>query len=254
MHTSIRLERSGETATIVMAAPAGKPPTLDQAVLDELEQALDSLAAQPPRVVVIQSSEPKYFCVGANLHVLQELNADSIVPWVRHGHRVLLRLEELPCPVIAQVSGYAMGGGLELAMACDLIAAGDDAKFAQSEAGLGFIPGWGGTDRLVERVGIATAKRLFFTGQILDAAAAHRAGLVDIMAPAAQLSATVQECADSVLKQSGYALAAFKRIVNGKRRAEREQAATTEAIHSQGCLRDPGTRERIQAFLQRRKG
>lgn len=253
MQTRVQVERSGTTATLVLVAPAGKPPTLDGDSLGELASAVADLAANPPRAVILRSSEPKYFCVGANLRVLEQTNEETIVPWVRRGHEALNQLEDLPCPVVARISGYAMGGGLELAMACDLIFAASDAKFAQSEAGLGFIPGWGGTLRLAERVGAAAAKRLFYTGAMIEAVPARELGLVDEVCPPDRLDATLEEFAAAVAKNSAYATATFKRIINDERRAARARCLHAEAEQSRGCLRDPETKERLQRFLTRRK-
>ena len=253
MQTRVQLERSGAAATIVLVAPAGKPPTLDGDSLGELAGAVAKLAANPPRVAILRSSEPKYFCVGANLKVLEQTNEETIVPWVRRGHEVLNQLEDLPCPVVARISGYAMGGGLELAMACDLIFAAADAKFAQSEAGLGFIPGWGGTLRLAERIGASAAKRLFFTGTMIDAVRARELGLVDEVCPPERLDAALEEFVGAVAKNSTYATSTFKRIINDERRAARVRCLAAEAEHSRGCLRDPETKERLQRFLTKRK-
>ena len=136
----------GEVATLHLVPPEGKPPTMDQDVLTMLGNVISELENAAPRLLIVRSRSSRFFCVGANIAVLKETNADTIIPWVKLGNEVLNRLEDLPYPVIAVVEGYAMGGGLELAMACDLIFAADSARFAQSEAGLGFIPGWGGAD------------------------------------------------------------------------------------------------------------
>jgi enoyl-CoA hydratase len=252
MLTTIQLERSGTRATIILAAPAGKPPTLDPDNLGELERIIGELRAAPPRTVVVRSNQPKYFCVGANVRVLETINEATIEAWVRLGHRVFNQLEDLPCPVIARMTGHAIGGGLELAMSCDLIVAADDARLAQSEAGLGFIPGWGGTFRLVERVGAAQAKRMFFTGAGLDARAASAAGLVDqVVAPDA-IDAAVEELLVAVEKNNPAALASFKHIVSAERTASRERCAALEAEASLACVRDPDAKERLRRFLTRR--
>lgn len=155
--TKIKIQIENEIGTLLLSPPEGKPPTLDSTVMAELEQAIEKLCEEGPRIVFVRSMSDRYFCVGANLNVLQNTNEQTIVPWVKQGHQVINRLEDLPMPVIAVVQGYAMGGGLELAMACDLIFVSEDAQLAQSEAGLGFIPGWGGTRRLAGRIGAAKA-------------------------------------------------------------------------------------------------
>ncbi len=139
-------------------------------MLSELERCIDQARADNPGIVLLRSASERFFCVGANINVLKETNEQTIVPWVMQGHRVLNQLEDLPMPVVAVVEGYAMGGGLELALACDLVFASDAAQLAQSEAGLGFIPVWGGSRRLVGRIGAAKAKYYYYSGKMMDAA------------------------------------------------------------------------------------
>ena len=253
MQTTIELQRSAGRAAIVLTAPEGKPPTLDHEVLAHLERIVIELAANPPRLVVVRSASAKYFCVGANVGVLEAMTEDTIGPWVQLGHRVFNRLEDLPCPTIARVCGFAMGGGLELAMSCDLIFTSHDAKLGQSEAALGFIPGWGGTFRLVERVGVAQAKRLFYTGEAIGADAARELGLVDRVLPAGELDAALDAFANATSLNNATALSTFKRIVNAERRAARDRAAAAEARLSRDCCADPDARQRLQRFLARRK-
>jgi len=251
--TAIRLDRDGDRATIALCPPEAKPPTLDLDVLGQLESVLDQLEDELPRLVVLTSTTPKYFCVGANVNALRQITAERIGAWVERGHEVLNRLEDLGCPTIARVRGHALGGGLELAMACDLIFADRTAQLGLTEAKLGFIPGWGGCHRLPGRIGAAAAKRLFFTGSTLHADAAARLGLVDLVADAPELDAEI----DAFLKQttgcSPYAIGAFKRILNEQQRTARDRNTAREVELSHGCLNDPGTRQRLKDFLERKK-
>lgn len=238
---------------MTLVPPPGKPPTLDVSVLEELEAAITDLEANACRAVVVRSASDKYFCVGANLEVLKNTDADSIVPWVMLGHRVLNRLEDLPCPVIARVDGFAMGGGLELAMSCDLIFAAETARLGQTEAKLGFIPGWGGCRRLADRVGVSTAKKLFFTGRVLNGGEAERCGLVDFSGTTEELEREMAATLEAIGGNSRYALATFKKLLAAKDCGERERNAAAEALQSRGCLLDSETLERLEAFLNRRK-
>ena len=167
--TKISLEFEGDVATIFLQPPDGKPPTLDLQTLEDLEKCVGEIQRKQPRVVLVRSTSDRFFCVGANINALSDIDENTIAPWVLKGHQVFNKIEDLAMPVIAVVEGYAMGGGLELAMACDLIFASHGAKFAQSEASLGFIPGWGGTHRLTRRVGASKAKFYFYSGKMLDA-------------------------------------------------------------------------------------
>ena len=253
-HTTIDLRRTGETgetAELVLVPPDGKPPTLDYEMLDALEAALTELAADAPRAAVVRSAAAKYFCVGANLEVVRGLDAGSIGRWVERGHDVLLALEALPCPTIAQVAGWAVGGGLELALACDVIFADPTARLGLTEAKLGLIPGWGGCQRLAERVGPARARRMFFAAEVLDAHAALQIGLIDAVAddPAASAAGYlegVRACGPS-------AIAAYKRLQNQERADARRRNRAAEAEHSAACLADPDAQARLAAFFQRSK-
>ena len=245
------VEESG-VGTILLTAPEGKPPTLDGEVLAELERCIDTAREAGPRVLCVRSASERFFCVGANINVLKETNEETIVPWVERGHRVLNQLEDLPMPVVAVVGGYAMGGGLELAMACDLIFALDTARFAQSEAGLGFIPGWGGTRRLADRIGTSKAKYYYYSGKMIDAPKAAEIGLVDFVGRAAELEFELAEFSDSVISNNRNALEQFKSILNEQVRAARDENAKVEALRSVSCLQDPDALQRLHDFLSKK--
>lgn len=253
MHTSLQTVIDDPVATLTFIAPSGKPPAIDQAVLSQLTTAINELRKSRPRLLVINSRSEKYFCVGANLNILKGIDSESIVPWVRQGHAVLNQLEDLPFPVIAHVSGYALGGGLELAMAADLIFASSNAVFGQTEAGLGFIPGWGGCFRFPERVGHARAKRYFYTSELIDAATAAEIGLVDFVGEPSGVAAALAELQEKILANSAYAIETFKRIVNDQRKTARDAHAEIEAQASRGCLEGPSTQERLKAFFERKR-
>ena len=178
MSTHLSTAYANTVCTVTLHPPEGKPPTLDLAVMDAFDHVLTEIdgRASALSAVVLQSASPKFFCAGANIHGLESMNRDTVGPWVERGHRLMNRIEALPVPMVARVEGYALGGGLELAMACDLIFASTHAKFGQTETKLGFVTGWGGSYRLVQRVGLARAKELAFTGRIFDAEEAVRVG------------------------------------------------------------------------------
>lgn len=250
--TVIELKIEGDVAVIQLVPPEGKPPTLDEEVLQQLDASLKEIEQSSVKLTYLKSASSKYFCVGANIGVLKELSSDTVGEWVSYGNEVLNRLEDLPCPVVAVVSGYAMGGGLEIAMACDLIMAENDAKFSQSEAKLGFIPGWGGCRRLVDRVGASTAKYLFFTGAVLDGPLALEYGLIDYSGTDSELAEYTDSFSQSVLGNNYNAVSTFKRILNEEQRARRDRNTETEAISSKSCLEDDDTLKRLNDFLNKR--
>jgi enoyl-CoA hydratase/carnithine racemase len=235
-----------------MEPPEGKPPTLDGDVLGELEGCIEEVRRQKSRVVWVRSSSERFFCVGANINVLQHTDEKTIIPWVMQGHRVLNMLEDLPVPVVAVVEGYAMGGGLELAMACDLIFASDNAQLAHSEATLGFVPGWGGTRRLAGRIGVSRAKYYYYRGKTIDAHEAAKIGLVDFVASKGELENELNDFAASVIANNRNAICQFKAILNNQQRQARNEKATAEAFRSVSCLQDPDTQQRLDDFITKR--
>ena len=252
MKTQIETELNGEIATLWLTPPEGKPPTLDLIVLDALERCIAEVEEQPAKLLLVRSRSERFFCVGANINVLKETTEATIGPWVEAGHRVLNRLEDLPLPVIAVVEGYAMGGGLELAMACDLIFCSEVAIFAQSEASLGFIPGWGGTRRLAQRIGVAQAKYYFYSGKLIEASRAAEIGLADFMGSKDQLHEELSEFSRSVSANNSNAIRQFKSIVNDQAGSGRDENIEAEVAHSITCLKDPDARARLNYFLAKR--
>ena len=250
--TTVELVIKEKVAEIILVGPEGKPPTIDQTVLANLEKAIEEIAKSDAQLTFVKSNSEKFFCVGANINVLKEMDVETIGPWVRKGHRVFNKLEDLPCPVVAIVKGYAMGGGLELAMACDLIFASDTAKFAQSEARLGFIPGWGGSQRLVERIGIAKAKYFFYTGEMLDSKAALECGLIDFAGTEKELLDFFMAFLKNVLSNNYNAISTFKKIVNSEMLEQRNRNVEQEAVNSISCMKDKDTLNRLNAFLNRK--
>lgn len=253
MTTSICYKAEGETATILLEAENGKPPTLDGEVLDQIESCIERAREESPRIVFVRSTSERFFCVGANINVLKEIDERTIVPWVMEGHRVLNLLEDLPMPIVAVVEGYAMGGGLELAMACDLIFASDQAQLAQSEAGLGFIPGWGGTRRLAARIGTPKAKYWFYSGKMMNAAEAAEIGLVDFVAGKDELEDELNRLMELVIANSRNSISQFKAILNNQERNARDENAAVEAFGSISCLQDADTKKRLSDFLEKKK-
>lgn len=231
-----------------------RPCTLDYGVLDQFDAAVDSVAANSDvRCAVIRAASEKFFVVGANINALQQLNPAGMEAWIRRGHHSFNRVEDLPVPVIACVGGAAMGGGLELAMACDFIIAGENATFSQPEAALGFLMGWGGTYRLSKFVGPARAKKMYYTGQTLSASEAYAFGLAAEVVAATELTARVGEMAASICKNSRLGIRITKEMINSHMLGDREKALRMEAPNSYLCSDDADTRARMEAFFASRK-
>ncbi len=235
--------------------PPNKPPTLDYDVLDELEQHLRDIRARREHLnaVVVQSGSPKYFLVGANLQALKQIDQDSIIHWVRRGHEVLNALEDLPLPVIAKITGYALGGGLELAMACDFILSATHASFGQPETGLGFIPGWGGSYRLPRRIGETRAKELIYTGKILSAEEAYQIGITNFVGTEEELENYLSSTLRHIAKNSRIANSLVKNILKNSLTSTLQTSCYEESIASSVCLASGDTQERLATFFQERE-
>lgn len=256
MSTQVTLTQDGDVAYITLSADvAGKPPTLDLDVLKALQQRLSKIADRVDglRAVILCSDSTRYFVVGADINALESLDTDSIVPWIQCGHAVFDQLEDLPLPTVARIDGYALGGGLELAMACDLIVATEDARFGQPEAKLGFVAGWGGTRRLPGRIGCSRAKELLYTGRIVDAPEALELGLIDFMGDVAAVDAYLSDLLRGIRSCSSLAIAETKRLVNRSHAMDREANCHEETAASVRCISLPDTIARVRAFLAGRR-
>lgn len=255
MHTALTLTFSESIAQITLRPPEGKPPTLDYALLDQIDAACTEVESRSGELVaaVLRSASPKFFCAGANLKVMETINSNTIFPWVKRGHEVMNRLEALPVPVIAVVEGYAMGGGLELAMACDLILASSCARLGQSEAKLGLVTGWGGCYRLARRVGLSRAKDLCFTARILEAGEAAAIGLIDWSGTSTELEQHLAGFITAVGANSRAAVREMKAILATCGTTTIKENAEIEAIASRRCLTDGDAKARLDSFFAARK-
>jgi len=256
MQTTVKLTFDGDIGKLTFSCDEiGKPTTLDHKVLDELDRHLAAIESHSDklRAVIVESAYPKYFIVGANINILKTLNAETIVPWVKKGHRVFNRLEAIPLPIIARVEGYALGGGLELAMACDLILAATSAKFGQPEANLGVVSGWGGSYRLPLRVGVAKAKEMFFTAAILDANTAFDIGLVDFVGDKTSLDSHIEVLLDGIRRCGALAVSKMKALINRSPYSDILANGEEEARASKECMADETTMNRISRYLASRK-
>ncbi len=255
MQTELSLTFSESVAVVTLCPPEGKPPTLDVPLMDRLDGVCAEVESRSGSLVavVLRSASPKFFCAGANLKVMETINADTITPWVLRGHRLMNRLEALPVPVVAVVEGYAMGGGLELAMACDLIFSSATARFGQSEARLGLVTGWGGGYRLARRVGLSRAKELAFTGRLVEASEAAALGLVDWCGHSADLEPYLASFLASVRDNSRAAVREMKAILATCGSTTIEENADIEAAASRRCLTDGDAPARLEAFFAARR-
>jgi enoyl-CoA hydratase len=256
MQTHIHYKRHKDIVTLTFASEeTGKPPTLDLDVLDRLADVLERIEEEREelRAVVVRSNSEKFFVVGANVKALGELDTTMMVSWVQRGHEVFNALSALSLPVIAWVEGYALGGGLELALACDLLLATDNAKLGQPEAKLGLVSGWGGSHRLPRRVGLAKAKEMFFTGTILDARTAFDIGLVDFIGIREAVQNYLDQLLAGIRSCSPLAVAEMKLLLDDSLDTTIDENSLAEASASIRCIKSEDTQQRITDFLTKRQ-
>lgn len=226
---------------------------LNAETLLELKGLFESLAVDAGvDVVILTGSGSKAFVAGADIAAMQPLDALAGRSFARLGHQVLTLIEKLPQPVIAAVNGFALGGGCELAMACDIRIASDTAKFGQPEVNLGVIPGFGGTQRLARLVGKGRAKQIIFTGDMLDAAEAVRIGLANQAVPADQLQETARAMAAKIAGKGQVAVRLAKEAINNGLELDLDRANQYEAELFGLCFASEDQKEGMAAFLEKR--
>jgi enoyl-CoA hydratase len=210
----VELERRGPVALVRLSNPSALN-ALSVEMLDELDATLDAIDADPEiRVVVVTGDGEKAFCAGADIRHMSQATALEARAYAKRGHAVAARLEALPKPVIAAINGYALGGGCELALACDIRLASEKAKLGQPEINLGILPGWGGTQRLARLTSPGFAKELIFTGRTVTADEAARVGLVNHIYPHDELLEKAMELATEIATKPPLAIAGAKEMVN----------------------------------------
>jgi enoyl-CoA hydratase len=227
---------------------------LNQALLAEFSQALDAIAAEEDiRVLILTGAGEKSFVAGADITELATFTPLQAKIFSRAGHSVIAKLQELPIAVIAAVNGFALGGGSEIALACDFIYAAENARFGLPEITLGLIPGFGGTQRLPRLIGANRAKELIFTGKMISANEAALIGLVNkVVAPGALMEEVLKTARDIAAK-GRVALRAVKQAVNRGLDTDLATGCSLETDAFALTLASSDAREGTAAFLEKRK-
>jgi len=246
-------ERAGPLLRLELHRPAVHNALNDE-LLRALGAALHAATADPAvRVVVLAGAGPKAFSAGADLDELAGLSANEARAVLRTGQELLRRLAGMPVPVIAEVGGLALGGGLELALACTFIVASRDARFGFPESGLGLMPGYGGTQRLPRLIGSGPALHLMLTGTRMDADRAYQLGLVAVPPVAAEaLRATTDEIARQVASRGPHAVRLILEAVAAGAEASLDTALRLEHTLASLAIASPEGKEGITAFLEHR--
>lgn len=239
-----------DIALLTMAGE-GRPFVLNRRTMAEMNTLLDEVERRRPRALVI-TGEGKFFCAGADIKEMLAMDGRELHEWALLGGRLNTRLEALEMPVIAAVNGMALGGGCELALACDLRCASMAARFAVPEVTLGTICGAGGTQRLPRLIGETRAKQLIFTGQTISADTALEWGLVNSVQTAGTLLEETLALAAAIAQNSPFAVSRAKRSVNGGREMLPEEALEWECDLFGECGDSRDRREGMTAFIEKR--
>jgi enoyl-CoA hydratase len=248
----VDVERRDAVAIITLNRPEALN-ALSPEMLDDLEARLAELDAESGvRAIVITGAGEKAFCAGADIGHMRTASPLEAQSYARRGHALTRRVATLPTPVVAAVNGYALGGGCELALACDIRLAADTARFGQPEITLGIIPGWGGTQRLARATSPAFAKELILTGRPVKADEALRVGLVNHVHPVAELRDAAVAMGEMLAARPAWTLAAAKAVCNLATESDLEAHLAREADVFALTFATPEQREGMDAFFEKR--
>jgi enoyl-CoA hydratase len=251
-YDNIRYEVDGFIATVTVAREKALN-ALNRHTLNEIGWALREADGDARvRVVIVTGAGEKAFIAGADIAEMQNQGATEARGFAQAGRTVGDILEAMQKPVIAAVNGFALGGGCELALACDFIYASDRAKFGQPEVNLGVIPGFGGTQRLPRRIGTARAMELVLTGDLIGADEALRIGLVNKVVPAAELMAEAKKCAEKIASKGPLAIAYARRSVRKSVELSLSSGNDLEAELFALLFATQDQKEGMKAFLEKR--
>ena len=246
----IDVSREGNTVTLTINNPPMN--VLNSELLNELNGVLDKIRNDDSLAVII-TGEGRAFVAGADIKEMMDMDPEEARRFAATGQSVFNKIEHLPKPVIAAVNGFALGGGTELAMSCDIILASEKAKFGQPEVALGVIPGFGGTQRLPRIVGRNIAKELIYSGNIIDAAEAYRIGLANRLLPPEELMEAAKKEADTISKKGPAAVRLAKEAINGGLDMTLGKGLGFEGVKFSECFDTNDQKEGMDAFVNKRK-
>ncbi len=249
----IKIRKEEGVAILTLSNPPVN--AINPQMIDELDRALDELAKDEEVKALIITGEGTYaFSAGADVKALQGLDKESASALIKKGQSVFTKLEKFPKPTIAAINGLALGGGNELAMACDIRISSDRARFGNPEVQLGLIPAWGGTQRLARLVGKGRALELIYTGRYISAQEALRIGLVNRVVPDGEELRAAMDLARMIMAKSAplAVQAAKKAVLEGLEKGSIEEALKVEYKYMMELVETEDLREGITAFLEKR--
>jgi enoyl-CoA hydratase len=226
---------------------------LNSQVLEELDSTLDAVDLDNVRALIITGAGSKSFVAGADIGEMSTLTKAEGESFGKKGNDVFRKLETFPVPVIAAVNGFALGGGCELSMSCDIRICSDNAVFGQPEVGLGITPGFGGTQRLARVVGVGMAKQMIYTARNIKADEAYRIGLVNAVYPQEELMAAAEKLASSIAKNAPIAVRNCKKAINEGLEAPMDEAIVIEEKLFGDCFETEDQKYGMAFFLDKNK-
>jgi enoyl-CoA hydratase len=226
---------------------------LNKDTIIELTKAVDELEKDKNIKVAILTGEGKAFIAGADIKQMNDMNPSEAKKFAEMGHNLLMNIEKSRLPFIAAVNGYALGGGCEVMMACDICIAASSVKIGQPEINLGIHPGFGGTQRLPRLVGRMKAKELLLTGDNIDANEAHRIGLVNMVVPDDKIMEEAEKIANKIASKSTVQTAFIKSLVNKGMEVDLKKACELETSYFSKSFQTEDQKEGMSAFLEKRK-
>ncbi|GKU32040.1 short-chain-enoyl-CoA hydratase [Clostridium folliculivorans] len=250
---NVILEKEGNIAIVTINRPKALN-ALNSETLKDIDTVVSELEKDKEvYAVILTGAGEKSFVAGADISEMKDLNEEQGREFGALGNKVFRRLEVLDKPVIAAISGFALGGGCELAMACDIRIASEKARFAQPESGLGITPGFGGTQRLPRIVGLGKAKELIYTGDMVNAAEALRIGLVNKVVPLESLMDEAKALANKIAQNAPIAVKLCKDAIDRGMQVSIDEAIVIEAEDFGKCFATEDQKEGMAAFVERRE-
>lgn len=248
----ITYEQEGFVGVITINRPKALN-ALNSEVLKELNATLDAVDLENTRALVLTGAGEKSFVAGADIAEMSTLTKAEGEAFGKIGNDVFRKIETFPIPVIAAVNGFALGGGCEIAMSCDIRLCSDTAIFGQPEVGLGITPGFGGTQRLARLIPVGKAKEIIYGAVNIKADEAYRLGLVNSVYPLEELLSAAKKLAAKIAKNAPIAVRACKQAINEGLDLDMDQAIVLEEKLFGSCFETEDQREGMQAFLEKRK-
>ena len=248
----VNYEVKGAVGVITINRPEALN-ALNSAVLDDLNAVLDGVDQEAVRALVITGAGQKSFVAGADIGEMSTLSKAEGEAFGKKGNDIFRKIETFPLPVIAAVNGFALGGGCELSMSCDIRIAADNAVFGQPEVGLGITPGFGGTQRLARFVGPGMAKQMIYTARNIKADEAFRVGLVNAVYTQEELLPAAEKMAGQIAMNAPIAVRACKKAVNDGLQVDMDKAIVVEEKLFGSCFETHDQKEGMGAFLEKRK-